>query len=96
MEVTRALRPEVLTVTVTGVPGGAETGLTEHCGACAGFGDTEHANVTVSVNPLTAMNSAVEDADPPAGTVAGVSVKAATAKSGGVVSVNTVPSPRGA
>jgi len=80
----------VVTFTVAGVPGAA---LTEHCGACEGCGDTEHANVTVSLNPLTAIRFRLALADEPSGAVAGVRVKAPTAKSGGVVSLNTVPSP---
>ena len=65
----------VVTITVTGVPGVADTGLTEHWGASVGFGETEHANVTVSVNPLTAVRFRVEDAGAPGDTEAGVSVK---------------------
>jgi hypothetical protein len=74
------------------VPGVAEAG-TEHCGAFAGLGDTEHASVTVSVNPLTVIRSRVADAGELGATLAGVRVKAGTAKSGGVVSLNTVPMP---
>src|SRR5258708_33839429 len=53
-EVTRALGPEVLTATLAGVPGVA---LTEHRGACAGAGDTEHADATAPLNPLPVMMS---------------------------------------
>lgn len=93
LTLTPALGPVVVTITVTGVAGVAEAGLTEHWGASTGFGDTEHANVTVSVNPLTAISSRVDDADEPGDRVAGVSAKADRAKSGDVVSLNTVPKP---
>ena len=89
----RALGPVVVTFTVTGVPGAADAGVTEHWGASAGFGDTEHVNATVSVNPLTAARFRIADAGDPGETEAGVSVKAGMAKSGGVVSLNTVPKP---
>ena len=89
----RALGPVVVTFTVTGVPGVADAGVTEHWGASVGFGDTEHVNATVSVNPLTAVRFKLADAGDPGDTEAGVSAKAGMAKSGDVVSSNTVPKP---
>jgi hypothetical protein len=67
--------------------------VTVHWGASVGFGDTEHVNATVSVNPLIAARFKVAEAGMPGDTEAGVSVKAETAKSSGVVSLNTAPKP---
>ena len=47
----------LVTVTVAGVPGVTELGLTEHWGANCGVGCTEQVKATEPVNPLTAPTS---------------------------------------
>ena len=44
----------VVIVSVAGVPGVIELGLTEHCGACAGEGCTEQVSETVPLKPPSA------------------------------------------
>jgi hypothetical protein len=67
---------------VAGVPGATELGLTEQVGASAGAGVTAQVKDTEPLKPPTAATVSVEVDEPPALTVAGVSVEAETEKSG--------------
>jgi hypothetical protein len=71
----------VLTVSVAGVPGVTEPGVTEHCGANCGDGDTEQVSETELLKLPTAVTSMLEVADCPGLTVSGESVDVETEKS---------------
>lgn len=81
----------VVTVSVVGVPGGTELGVTEHCGANCGDGDTEQVNETELLKPPTVATSMLEVADCPGLTVSGESVDVETEKSGDRAAIRGCP-----
>ena len=58
---------------MAGVPGVTELGLTEHCGANCGFGDTEQLSDTEPLKPFAPPAVSVAVADPPGLIFPGVS-----------------------
>ena len=72
----------VVMVSVAGVPGVAELGLTEHCGASWGAGCTMQVKDTALLNPFTLLRVTVAVAEPPAVTGLGARSVRLSKKSG--------------
>ena len=80
-----------MTVSVAGVPGITELGVTEHCGANCGDGETEQVSETELLKPPTAVTSRLEVADCPGLTVSGESVDVETEKSADRAAIRGCP-----
>ena len=84
----------MVTVSVAGVPGVMEPGLSEHWGARAGVGVTEQESVIEPLNPATVVMVKVELEDPPGLICFGESPEAESEKSGVTGAIlNITPQP---
>jgi hypothetical protein len=72
----------VVTVSVDGVPGFTDSGLTAHVGPLVLTGVTAQVNVTALLNPFSAVTLTVEVDEFPGITAGGLNAVAATTKSG--------------